>query len=314
MSRVALAAKGIRTCRSFSLDPLEPRLFLSGTETTDPIGNRVIVTFDESFDAPVLIKMVSLGSAEGADTVYLISNAETGELLAATVTLEPFFREQIPQPTPSSNPTDPTPSTPEAPSETPPENPPSVHIIAKVEPPPVAAPQIPPAEASLQQFLQDNHLSQVTSDSDAAAQTNAASADSPADTPAHLAARMVAAFSAVQLGAVVAAVAAAPHAVHVAEAILPEVAQQNLDIDTLDLISRDYHIAEFGSPFRLLADSLAHFADESASFPLRSTATRPGSAATITAAVVAADLILGAYAYHRAWQRRHARPAGIYRS
>ncbi|HVT89086.1 MAG TPA: S53 family peptidase [Tepidisphaeraceae bacterium] len=59
------------------------------------------------------------------------------------------------------------------------------------------------------------------------------------------------------------------------------------------------HIVPMGSPLKLLADGVAAFADESASVFGASTTSQPRRAWTITASVIAADVLLFTYVYHR---------------
>jgi hypothetical protein len=85
---------------------------------------------------------------------------------------------------------------------------------------------------------------------------------------------------------------------------------------------RAFHVERMGSPLTLLADSVAAFAEESASIPLASlgpdalyaapaaeaaSTTQLSRAWTITAAVIAADAALFAYLYHRSGTGRRPR-------
>jgi hypothetical protein len=76
---------------------------------------------------------------------------------------------------------------------------------------------------------------------------------------------------------------------------------------------RVFHFAALGSPFRLIADSVANFAEESALIPTATTAATSiaGSnhrvARTVTLAVIGADLILLGYFHHRSRKQDKSR-------
>lgn len=110
--------------------------------------------------------------------------------------------------------------------------------------------------------------------------------------------------------------AAAPAGARVLDFVPPDASLPSIAKNTGQAVvslARGFTIAEFGSPFRLLADSLAAFADESASIPTLSSSTSRGTAWTVTTTVIAADLFLAAYAYHRTRQRRQVQTAHVKR-
>lgn len=298
---------------AFVMDTLESRLFLDAS-SPDPAAfsintAMIVMSATESSDGTIVGKTYDshgnfLGLLSANSFLYNVVWKSNGNGSTANFVLRPIF-PMAPEPPVVE---------PEAEPEPQPQAPTTVTVSATPQEP---APSERSKAAGSQQPLTKTVLSEGSSSQPARTNTNrgptlVATAAVLYETPIR-AARMVIdqVFSGVPVAGTASHSAATP-VVRIPDTITDGAADIAPVKQIMKVAKRTFHIAEFGSPFRLLADSIAGFADECASLPSIVAKSSPRSAWTVTAAVVAADLILGAYACHRAWQRRQLQTARVY--